>query len=68
MRTNNPEILKAIADRNNRIVELADNADLTIREIADTVHCSMDTVAVIFRRNGINRKVGGYRPKAVSRG
>ena len=65
MKTNNPEILKAIADRNRRIVELADDADLTIREIGDAVHCSMDTVAVIFRRNNIRRKVG--RPKAVSR-
>ena len=66
MKTNNPEILKAIAGRNRRIVELADDGDLTIREIADAVHCSMDTVAVIFRRNNISRKVG--RPKAVSHG
>jgi DNA-binding Lrp family transcriptional regulator len=67
MRTNNPEILKIIADRNRRIVELAEaDANRTIQEIADAAHCSKDTVAVIFRRNGINRKVGGYRPKAVS--
>lgn len=65
MKTNNPEILKIIADRNRRIVELAAAADLTIQEIADAVWCSKDTVAVVFRRNGIARKLG--RPyKAVS--
>jgi len=67
MRTNNPEILKIIADRNRRIVELAADASLTIREIAAMEHCSMDTVALVFRRNGITRKLG-RRPKAVSRG
>jgi DNA-binding Lrp family transcriptional regulator len=66
MKTNNPEILKIIADRNRRIVELAEaDANLTYAQIAEMMHCSKDTVAVIFRRNGINRKVGGYRPKAV---
>jgi hypothetical protein len=65
MKTNNPEILKIIGDRNRRIVELSADANLTIREIAETVHCSMDTVALVFRRNGITRKLG--RPyKAVS--
>jgi len=65
MKTNNPEILKIIGDRNRRIVELAVDANLTIREVAETVHCSMDTVALVFRRNGITRKLG--RPyKAVS--
>ncbi|MGA8271517.1 MAG: hypothetical protein WBD45_08790 [Terriglobales bacterium] len=65
MKTNNPEILKIIADRNRRILELAADADLTIQEIANAVHCSKDTVAIVFRRNGIARKLG--RPyKAVS--
>jgi len=67
MKTINPDILKIIADRNQRIVELAADANLSIREIADMTHCSMDTVAVVFRRNGINRKLR-RRPKAVSRG
>jgi hypothetical protein len=66
MKITNPDILKIIADRNRRIVELAKtDANLTYAQIADMVHCSKDTVAVIFRRNGINRKVGGCRPKAV---
>lgn len=70
MRTNNPEILKIIADRNRRILGIAAaDPDITIREIAELTHCSRDTVNIIFRRNGVNRKVGGdRRKKAVSRG
>jgi hypothetical protein len=65
MKITDPEILKIIADRNQRIVELAAaDATLTISEIAALTHCSKDTVAIVFRGNNINRKVG--RPKAVS--
>jgi len=67
MKTINPEILKAIADRDQRIVELAADAELTIREIAELAHCGRETVTLVFRRNGINRKIGRPR-KAVSRG
>lgn len=68
MKITDPEILKVIADRNARIVELANSDDtLTISEIAELSHCSKDTVSVIFRRNGISRKTGRPR-KAVSRG
>jgi hypothetical protein len=63
----NPEKLRAIADRNRRIVELA-KADPTLRmsDIAEMTDCSWGTVAIIFRHHSINREVG--RPKAVSRG
>lgn len=68
MKITNPDILKIIADRNQRIVELAESdPDLTYAQIAEMVHCHPDTVSVIFRRNNIHRKVG-RRSKAVSRG
>jgi hypothetical protein len=64
----NPEILRERAERNQRIVELAQAApNLRIRDIAEMTDCSWGTVAIIFRRNGIRRKEG-RRPKAVSRG
>lgn len=68
MKITNPEILKIIADRNRRIVEIAEaNPNLTIREIAAMVYCSKHTVKVIFHQNGITRTLGRPR-KAVSRG
>ncbi len=68
MKTNNPEILKAVADRDQRIVELAQSdSALTYAQIAGMVRCHVTTVGVIFQRNGITRKLG--RPfKAVPRG
>ena len=68
MKTNNPEILKAIASRDQRIVELAQSDPaLTYAQIAGIVRCHVTTVGVIFQRNGITRKLGRPR-KAVSRG
>jgi hypothetical protein len=63
----NPVKLRAIADRNRRIVELA-KADPALRmsDIAEMTDCSWGTVAIIFRHHNVSRKVG--RPKAVSRG
>jgi len=66
MKTTNPKLLKIIAERDQRIVELAADFDLTIQDIAGAAHCSRETVNLAFRRYGITRKVG--RPKAVSRG
>jgi hypothetical protein len=70
MTIKDPKILQRMAQRDQRIVDIAkSDPNLTIAQIAKKIGCSPTWVSVVFRRNSINRTVGGHwRSLVVSRG